>query len=139
MFYSGELVWRDRERRVHEIVDATAAPDWAHLVPKIVAITLVLGATSLAAVAAGVVVQLLKGYTHLELGAYLLWFALPMSITAVQLAVLSVFVQVLVPQKYLGWGVMLIYIVATSRAGRRRLRAQPVQLRRHPGRCRCPT
>jgi aminopeptidase N len=27
--------------------------------------------------------------------------------------VLSVFVQVLVPQKYIGWGVMLIYIVAT--------------------------
>jgi ABC-2 type transport system permease protein len=113
VFYSGELVWRDRDRKVHEIVDATAAPDWAHLVPKIVAITLVLSATSLAAVAAGVIVQLLKGYTHLELGAYLLWFALPMSIGAVQLAVLSVFVQVLVPQKYLGWGVMMIYVVAT--------------------------
>lgn len=117
VFYSGELVWRDRDRKVHEIVDATAAPDWAHLVPKIVAITLVLGASSLAAVATGVIVQLFKGYTHLELGAYLLWFALPMVIGAVQLAVLSVFVQVLVPQKYLGWGVMLIYIVATFALG----------------------
>jgi ABC-2 type transport system permease protein len=113
VFYSGELVWRDRDRKIHEIVDATAAPDWAHLVPKIVAITLVLGSTSLAAIVTGAIVQLLKGYTHLELGAYLLWFALPMVIGAVQLAVLSVFVQVLVPQKYLGWGVMLIYIVAT--------------------------
>jgi aminopeptidase N len=113
VFYSGELVWRDRDRRVHEIVDATAAPDWAHLVPKIVAITLVLGSTALAAVATGMAVQLIRGYTHFELGAYLLWFALPMLISAVQLAVLSVFVQVLVPQKFLGWGVMLIYLVAT--------------------------
>ncbi|HEX3762745.1 MAG TPA: M1 family aminopeptidase, partial [Kofleriaceae bacterium] len=113
VFYSGELVWRDRDRKIHEIVDATAAPDWAHLVPKIVAITLVLASTTLAAIAAGVVTQLLKGYTHLELGAYLLWFALPTTIGAAQLAVLSVFVQVLVPQKYLGWGVMLIYIVAS--------------------------
>jgi ABC-2 type transport system permease protein len=113
VFYSGELVWRDRDRRMHEIIDATAAPDWAHLVPKVLAITAVLGATALAAVATGVMVQLLKGYTHLEIGAYLLWFALPMLVTAVQLAVLSVFVQVLVPQKYVGWGVMLIYIVAT--------------------------
>ena len=40
IFYAGELVWRDRERRLHEIVDATAAPDWAHLLPKILAITL---------------------------------------------------------------------------------------------------
>ncbi|HEX3477437.1 MAG TPA: M1 family aminopeptidase [Kofleriaceae bacterium] len=113
VFYSGELVWRDRDRKVHEIVDATAAPDWAHLVPKIVAITLVLAATSLAAVGVGVIIQLFKGYTHIELGAYLLWFMLPTWIGAVQLAVLSLFVQVLVPQKYIGWGVMLIYVVAT--------------------------
>ena len=113
VFYSGELVWRDRDRKVHEIVDATAAPDWAHLVPKIVAITGVLASTTLAAIATGVITQLLKGYTHLEIGAYLLWFALPTTVGAALLAVLSVFVQVLVPQKYLGWGVMLIYVVAT--------------------------
>ncbi|HEY0193640.1 MAG TPA: M1 family aminopeptidase [Kofleriaceae bacterium] len=113
VFYAGELVWRDRERKLHEIVDATAAPDWAHLVPKILAITLVLGATNLAAVVTGVVVQLLKGYTQFELGAYLLWFVVPTTILASQLAVLSVFVQVVVPQKFLGWGVMLLYVVAT--------------------------
>jgi ABC-2 type transport system permease protein len=113
IFYAGELVWRDRDRRMHEIVDATAAPDWAHLVPKILAIAGVLAATALAAVLTGMFVQVLKGYTQFELGAYLLWFALPMTVNAVLLAVLSVFVQVLVPQKFLGWGVMLLYIVAT--------------------------
>jgi ABC-2 type transport system permease protein len=117
VFYAGELVWRDRERRMHEIIDATAAPDWVHLVPKILAVSLVLGATSLAAVVSGMAVQLLKGYTHFELGGYLLWFAMPTVISAVQLAVLSVFVQVLVPQKFIGWGVMLGYIVATVALG----------------------
>jgi len=117
VFYSGELVWRDRDRRVHEIVDATAAPDWAHLVPKIVAIALVLASTALAAVATGVVVQLVKGYTRFELGGYLAWFALPMVVSAIQLAVLSVVVQVLVPQKYIGWGVMLVYVVSTIALG----------------------
>jgi aminopeptidase N len=113
IFYAGELVWRDRERRMHEIVDATAAPDWAHLLPKILAITLVLAASTMVGVLTGMLVQLLKGYTRFEIGAYLLWFAVPMTINAVLLAVLSVFVQVLVPQKFLGWGVMLGYIVAT--------------------------
>jgi aminopeptidase N len=113
IFYAGELVWRDRDRRMHEIVDATAAPDWAHLLPKIVAITLVLASTALAAVLTGMFVQALKGYFRFELANYLLWFALPTTINAVLLAVLAVFVQVLVPQKFLGWGVMLIYIVAT--------------------------
>lgn len=113
VYYAGELVWRDRDRRMHEIIDATAAPDWAHLLPKILAITLVLASTAAVGVLTAMVVQMLKGYTHFELGAYLLWFALPMTIGAVLLAVLSVFVQVLVPQKFIGWGVMLVYLVAT--------------------------
>ena len=117
IYYGGELVWRDRDRRMHEIVDATSAPAWTHLVPKIVAIALVLTATCLVAIATGMAVQLLKGYAHLQPGAYLLWFALPTVIGALQLAVLSVFVQVLVPQKFIGWGVMLVYLVASIALG----------------------
>jgi ABC-2 type transport system permease protein len=113
IFYAGELVWRDRERRMHEIVDATAAPDWTHLLPKIVAIALVLAASALVAVLTGMLVQALKGYTRFEPVAYLLWFVLPMTVGALLLAVLAVFVQVLVPQKFIGWGVMLLYIVAS--------------------------
>jgi ABC-2 type transport system permease protein len=113
IYYAGELVWRDRDRRMHEIVDATSAPDWTHLAPKIVAIALVLVATSMAGAATGMLIQLLKGYTRLEPLNYLLWFVLPTTIAALHLAVLSVFVQVLVPQKYIGWGVMLVYVVAS--------------------------
>jgi ABC-2 type transport system permease protein len=113
IYYSGELVWRDRERRLHEIVDATAAPDWTHLLPKIVAVALVLTATSLVAVLTSMAIQLIKGHTQLALSGYLLWYVLPTSIAALQLAVLSVFVQVLVPQKFIGWGVMLLYVVAS--------------------------
>jgi len=113
IYYGGELVWRERERRTHEIVDATPAPDWAFLLPKIIAIALVLVATALAAVATGMVVQMIKGYTQFELMHYVAWFVLPLSITAVLLAILSVIVQVLVPQKFIGWGVMLLYLVAS--------------------------
>jgi aminopeptidase N len=112
IYYAGELVWRDRDRRVHEIVDSTAAPDWTHLVPKVLAVVAVLLAVHLVAVGTGMAVQLARGYTHLEPTAYLLWFLVPSLIGVVQLAVLSVFVQVLVPHKYFGWGVMLLYIVA---------------------------
>lgn len=112
IYYAGELVWRDRERRVHEIIDSTAAPDWAHLGPKILAIALVLTATALVGVAAGLAVQLVKGHMPFGLASYALWWVLPSVVTAMQLAVLSVFVQVLVPQKFVGWGVMLVYVVA---------------------------
>lgn len=112
VFYSGELVWRDRERRMHEIVDATAAPDWAHLVPKVVAVSLVLGATMVVAMLTGIGVQLLKGFTDIDIPAYVLWLAVPTFVALTQIAALSVFVQVLVPQKFIGWGVMLAYVVS---------------------------
>ncbi|MDQ2778978.1 MAG: aminopeptidase [Pseudomonadota bacterium] len=117
IYYGGELVWRDRERRLHEIIDATAAPDWTHLLPKIVAIALVLLASSLVAVATAVAVQIAKGYFHFQFGAYGLWFVIPTVISALLLAVLSVFVQVLVPQKFIGWGLMLLYVVASIALG----------------------
>jgi aminopeptidase N len=117
IYYGGELVWRDRERRMHEIVDATPAPDWAHLVPKIAAIAGVLVASALVAVLTGMAVQLFKGYTRFEPLGYLAWFVWPTVVVSLHLAVLSVFVQVLVPQKFIGWGVMLVYLVASIALG----------------------
>ncbi|MFT3913782.1 MAG: hypothetical protein QM704_06640 [Anaeromyxobacteraceae bacterium] len=114
IYYAGELVWRDRERRVHEIVDATPAPDWTFLVPKLVAVTGVLAATVLVGVLTAVGTQLLKGWTTLELGHYLLWFAVPTVIALFLFAVFAVFVQSIVASKPLGWAAMLVYVVVMS-------------------------
>jgi ABC-2 type transport system permease protein len=113
IYYAGELVWRDRERRIHEIVDATAAPDWAFVIPKVLAITLVLLSCFVVAVMTAIAFQLFHGYTQVAIPSYLLWFVLPGLITAVLLAALSIFVQALVPHKFMGWAVMLVYVVAS--------------------------
>ena len=112
VFYAGEMVWRDRERRIHEIIGATAAPDWAFLLPKILAIVLVLLACFVVGAIVGVLYQWFHGYTRFEPEGYLIWFMLPGLVTAVQLAALAVFVQICVPHKFLGWAVMLLYVVA---------------------------
>ncbi|MCK8455284.1 ABC transporter permease/M1 family aminopeptidase [Sphingomonas faeni] len=113
IYYSGELVWRDRERGMHEIVDATSLPNWAYLVPKILAITGVLFATSVVAVVTACIVQLAQGQMTLALGEYFAWWVLPMTVNAVILAVLAVLVQALSPNKYIGWAIMVVYLVAT--------------------------
>ncbi len=112
IYYAGELVWRERDRRMHEIVDASAVPDWAFVVPKTIAVALVLIATLAAAVLTGVVVQALKGYTNFEFDKYLLWFLMPQAIFFVLIAALSVFIQALVPHKFVGWGVMVLYMIS---------------------------
>ena len=112
IYYSGELVWRDRDRRMHEIVDATPTADWTFLVPKTLALGLVLVSTLLIGVLAGVAMQTFKGVTDYELGKYLGWYVIPQGIGFLQLAVLAILVQALSPNKFVGWAVMVIYIVS---------------------------
>lgn len=113
VFYAGELVWRDRQQRMHDIVDATVAPDWVHLLPKVVAVIAVLASASLLAIVTAMGVQAVKGWTQFEIGRYLLWFLLPQTVSATLLAVLAVVVQTLVPHKMIGWAVMLAWVVST--------------------------
>lgn len=111
IYYAGELVWRDRERRVHEIIDSTPAPDWAFAVPKILAISIVLTATLVASVLAAIAVQALKGHFDFEIGKYVLWYVLPTAINMVQYAVLAILMQTLVSNKTFGWMLMLVFVV----------------------------
>jgi aminopeptidase N len=112
IYYAGELVWRERDRRLHEIVDATPLPDWAYVVPKTAAVALVLIATLVFSMVVAFGVNLGKAWPHFELGKYLLWYLLPASIDMVMYAILAVFVQSLSPNKYVGWGVMALFMVA---------------------------
>ncbi|KQY84783.1 M1 family aminopeptidase [Brevundimonas sp. Root1423] len=113
IYYAGELVWRDRDRKVHEIVDASATPDWTFLVPKTLALALVLVSTALAGVVAGVVTQTIKGYTDYELEKYLLWYVIPQAVSFGLLAVLAIFIQALSPNKFVGWAIMVVYLIST--------------------------
>ncbi|HEX8126122.1 MAG TPA: ABC transporter permease subunit [Allosphingosinicella sp.] len=113
IYYSGELVWRERDRRMNEIIDATPLPNWAYIVPKTLAVSLVLFSTLLFGMVAAILVQVAKGYTDLELGKYVLWYLLPLGVEIVTLAALAVLVQSVSPNKYVGWAAMVVYIVAT--------------------------
>ena len=117
IYYAGELVWGSRDRRSHEILDTTPAPDWAFVLPKMLAIALVLVSTLAGSIIAAIVVQLLKGYTEVEFGHYLLWYVLPWGVDVTLMAVLAVFVQTLVPNKQAGWLAMLVFVVARSTLG----------------------
>ncbi|GAA0741365.1 aminopeptidase [Sphingomonas sp. ABOLD] len=117
IYYAGELVWRERDRKMHEIVDASAIPDWAFVLPKALAVTLVLFSTLVVSVLGGMIMQLVHSYSHFELGKYLLWYVLPETVDYALLAVLAVFLQALSPHKFVGWGLMVVYIIGRMTLG----------------------
>ncbi len=112
VFYGGELVWRERDVKMAEIIDAAPVPAWTMFVPKIIAIFAVLLAMALAGMATGVLFQLAKGAPSIDFGLYLSAYVIPQSIDLLLLAVLAVFFQVLSPNKYLGWGLFLVWFVS---------------------------
>jgi ABC-type transport system involved in multi-copper enzyme maturation permease subunit len=113
VFYGGELVWRERDRKFNEILDSTPVQSWVMTVPKIIAIFIVLLVVNLAAMVAGLAYQLVQGARDFGIVDYFGWFIIPAAIDGLLLAVLAVVVQVLSPNKYVGWGIIFVWFVAT--------------------------
>jgi hypothetical protein len=111
-FYGGELVWRERDRKMNELIDSTAVPSWVMTVPKILAIFLILLIVNLAAAVTGMAYQLIEGGRTLGVPQLLAWFVLPAAVDGLLIAMLAVFVQVLSPNKYVGWGILFVWFVA---------------------------
>jgi ABC-2 type transport system permease protein len=118
IYYAGELVWRERDRKTHEIVDATPAPDWTFIVPKTMALALVLFATLLVSALAGVAIQMSKGFFDIQMHKYVVWYILPTALDWTLIAILAVFFQAISPHKFIGWGLMVIYLIASISLGR---------------------
>ncbi|NNF94067.1 MAG: aminopeptidase [Altererythrobacter sp.] len=113
IYYAGELVWRDRDRKMHELIDSKPIPGWSYMVPKTIAVAVVLFTAILASVVSAMLIQLMRGTTP-EIGKYFEWYLLPLSADMLILAVLAVFVQALSPNKFVGWGIMVLYLVAQT-------------------------
>lgn len=112
-FYSGELVWREREAGVSQIVDALPVQRWVLFASKLCTLLLIQVLIVLVTMAAGLFVQILHGYHRFELGLY---FTDLFGIRLVQyciLCVLALLVHTLINNKYVGHFVMVLYFVAT--------------------------
>lgn len=111
-FYAGELVFRERAARLADVTDALPAPNGVFVSSKLAALFLVALSAQGVAVATTVLFQLSHGYTHLEPLLYLkatlldLWPFLLM-------ACLSVFVQVITNNKFIGYLLMILYMLSS--------------------------
>jgi len=113
VFYGGELVWRERDRKFNEIIDSTPMQAWIMTVPKILAIFVVLVIVNLVAMLTGLFYQLVQGAHEFGVSLYLTAFILPVSVAMLQFAVLAVLAQIVSPNKYVGWGLMFIWFVGS--------------------------
>ncbi|MES2152941.1 MAG: M1 family aminopeptidase [Pseudomonadota bacterium] len=112
-FYAGELVWREREARVAQMLDALPLPTWLPMLSKLFALIGLQAVMLAIAMACAMLIQLFKGYFALEPGLYLQSLFLVQLPQYALLAVLAVSLQVLLNHKYLAFFAMILYYVAS--------------------------
>lgn len=110
-FYAGELIFKERQAKIAEVTDAMPVPDWVPLVAKSLAVVGVVLGFMLAGVAAGIVIQLVKGGAPVEPLVYLLG-VLTTSVPFILLGLFAVFLQVVTNNKFIGYLFMILVLVS---------------------------
>jgi hypothetical protein len=111
--YAGEMVWREREARMAQMMDALPVPSWLPLAAKTIALVGLQVLLLCLAMVTGMLIQLFHGYLVLEPGLYvttLFGILLP---RYVLLAVLAIAAQAILNHKYLAYFVLVLYYIAS--------------------------
>lgn len=111
IYFTGELVWRERDNRLQEIMDAMPGSEWASVLGKFLGVALMLAAFTASLCGAGMLTQLISGYSAVEIRLYVkIMFGLQLP-EYLLFTALVFFVHSVVNQKYVGH---LVAIVAYS-------------------------
>lgn len=112
-YYSAEIVWRERNSGMGDIVDSMPVNNITFWLSKIIAISLVLALLYVCGIAVAVVNQLLQGYNHIELSQYVIRLGYVNLLPLIFTAVLAFFLQVISPNKYIGMLLFVLFIISS--------------------------
>ncbi|MEY3367152.1 MAG: hypothetical protein RI973_307 [Bacteroidota bacterium] len=113
-FYTGAIVWKEREAKVHDIYDALPYPDWLPMVSKTLAMFAVVLALLVFGAATGIVTQLLYGFTDIRAEVYLVQLILAGGFDFLSLIILSIFIHSLANNRYLGYFLFIVVLIANE-------------------------
>jgi hypothetical protein len=116
--YGGELVWKERTLRHDQIHDALPMPGWLNFTSQLAALAVVQATLLAVMAAAGITIQALKGYYHFELPLYARYLFLVAYPGYLQLAVVVLLVQTIMPNKFVGHALVIGYVMLGEVLGR---------------------
>ncbi|NJL12945.1 MAG: M1 family metallopeptidase [Microscillaceae bacterium] len=114
VFYSGEVVWKERSVRVNLMFDALPVPNWVVFGGKLLALLGVLLLLSGVMMVCGIMIQTFQGYFRYELGLYVQTLFFYDLLPFLTFTALSFFVQVMLNNKFLGFFVVVLFFFFNS-------------------------
>jgi len=112
-YYSAEIVWRERNSGMGDIIDSMPVHNVTFWLSKIIAISLVFVALFMIGVLVTMTNQLINGYSYFEIGQYAMRLGYIALVPLIMSAVLAFFLQVISPNKYIGMMLFALYVIST--------------------------
>ena len=110
--YAGILVQRAETAKINHLVDSTPVPNWTLLFSKLIALLKMQLVLLAVIMVAGMIFQTYKGYYNYEIGHYIKELFGLNFLNYLVWALLSIFIQTLVKNQYLGFFIILIVVIA---------------------------
>lgn len=102
VFYSGEIMWKERDVRLDLIHDASPFSSFINLGSRFLGLLFIYAIVMLSLIAAGILFQTLNGYYHYELDVYFFGFFLELFPFLALYTFASIFFQALTGNKFMG-------------------------------------
>lgn len=112
-FFSGELVWRERDAGMGQIYDALPIPSGVVYTSKLTAMLLMSAALMVVLMGCGVLSQTARGYFNYEFDLYFTELFLSQFPQYACLCVFAIFIHVIVNHKYVGHFFVILYFFAS--------------------------
>lgn len=113
-FYSGALIWKERDANVDQIYDALPHKNWVPAVSKLMAMLGILAIVQGLSILVGIIAQSLYGYTHFELGVYLKEMLVLDFLAFTFLIVMSLLIHTIVNNKYIGFFAFVVFVILNT-------------------------
>ena len=110
VFFSGNLIWRDRENKINEVIDATPHTSLISLSTKALSLVSVATIIHVFFIICGIFYQLANGFYSIELDIYFLDFFYTSLMTYIVWSGVMIMIQVLLSNKYIGYFVSILVV-----------------------------
>lgn len=110
-YYSGELVWKERTLKMSQIYDALPVKNWMLFGSKILTMSFIILGINILIMITAILIQVVKGGAPVNWSLYLADAFYLSLMDNLYLAVLAIFIQTVVPNKFVGHLVMMLYYV----------------------------
>ncbi|MFT7030094.1 MAG: hypothetical protein ACJA2C_001489 [Marinoscillum sp.] len=112
VFYTGEIVWKERDVKMNLIYDALPYANYVSLASKFLGMVLMSIFILSVLMFTGIAIQLIKGYPVIEWNIYFTNLFVDTLSVMVLYLVLGLFIQALVNHKFVGFGLMFVFYMS---------------------------